>query len=112
MYIHAYVYVHIYDSLRFSYVANCIFYNAPLTVVAVFVLAAVDGSIRLHPQVEALLAEQSRHDAFQLRLCNTRTHARTRTHKQPIGQTTAPAPAPPRTCQNKVLVKVERQQIL
>lgn len=34
--------------------------------VGVLVLAAVDGSIRLHLQVEALLAEQSCHDAFQL----------------------------------------------
>lgn len=98
------------------YVVNCIFDNAPLTVVAVFVLAAVDGSIRLHPQVEALLAEQSRHDAFQLRLCNTRTHARTHTRRhthartQTIGQTTAPSP--PRTCQSKVLVTAETQQIL
>lgn len=98
------------------HVVNCVFDNAPLTVVAVFVLAAVDGSIRLHPQVEALLAEQSRHDAFQLRLCNTRRHARAHTHTQAgtrthtIGQTTAPSP--PRTCQSKVLVTAETQQIL
>lgn len=50
------------------YVGSSIFHNTPLTVVAVLVLAAVDGSIRLHLQVEALLAEQSCHDAFQLRL--------------------------------------------
>lgn len=39
-----------------------------LTVVAVLVLAAIDRAVRLHLQVEALLAEQSRHDALQLRL--------------------------------------------
>lgn len=50
------------------YAGSCGIHNAPLTVVAVLVLAAVDGSIRLHLQVEALLAEQSCHDAFQLRL--------------------------------------------
>ena len=37
-----------------------------LTAVAVLVFAAVDGSIWLHLQVEPLLAEQPRHDAFQL----------------------------------------------
>lgn len=38
-----------------------------LTVVAVLVLAAINGSIRLHLQVEALLAEQPGHNPFQLR---------------------------------------------
>lgn len=57
-----------------------VFHSAPLTVVTVLVLAAVDGSIRLHLQVEALLAEQSCHDAFQLRLWNTHIHTHTKTH--------------------------------
>lgn len=39
-----------------------------LTVVAVLVLATVNGSIWLHLQVVALLAEQSGHNPFQLRL--------------------------------------------
>lgn len=38
-----------------------------LTVVAVLVLASINGSIRLHLQVEALLAEQPGHNPFQLR---------------------------------------------
>lgn len=70
------------------YAGSCGFQNAPLTVVAVLVLAAVDGSIRLHLQVEALLAEQSCHDAFQLWLWNVHTHThthvtRTHTHTHP-----------------------------
>lgn len=39
-----------------------------LTVVAVFVFGPVDGSIRLHLQVEALLAEEPGHYPLQLRL--------------------------------------------
>lgn len=76
------------------YAGSCGFQNAPLTVVAVLVLAAVDGSIRLHLQVEALLAEQSCHDAFQLWLWNVHTHTHvTRTHAHthtPVG----PSPVP------------------
>lgn len=47
-----------------------------LTVVAVLVLGPIYGAVRLHLQVEALLAEQSRHNALQLRLCNTTTGIR------------------------------------
>lgn len=39
-----------------------------LTVVTILVLAAIDGAVRLHLQVEALLAEQPGHNPFQLRL--------------------------------------------
>lgn len=80
------------------YAGSCGLCDAPLTVVAVLVLAAVDGSIRLHLQVEALLAEQSCHDAFQLRLWNTHAHthtcAHTQTHAytQTVGKATAPIP--------------------
>ena len=91
------------------YAGSCSFHNVPLTVVAVLVLAAVDGSIRLHLQVEALLAEQSCHDAFQLRLWNAHTrtpptHTHTHTYTQTMDQTTAPSP--PRICQSSILTTV------
>lgn len=44
--------------------------EAGLTVVAVLVFAAADGAVRLHLQEETLFAEEPRHDALQLRLCN------------------------------------------
>lgn len=67
-----------------------------LTVVAVLVLVAADGSIWLHLQVETLFTEETRHNPLQLRLwnitqrqhvINANTH--THTHKLTSGGTTS-----------------------
>lgn len=42
--------------------------GAPLTVVAVLVFGSSDASVRVHLQEETLLAEETRHDSFELRL--------------------------------------------
>lgn len=39
-----------------------------LTVVAVLVFGSSDASVRVHLQEETLLAEETRHDSFELRL--------------------------------------------
>lgn len=51
-----------------------------LTVVAVLILDAIDGSIWLQLQVKTLLAEQSCHNAFQLRLWKINTQPRPNPH--------------------------------